>query len=125
MEGRKMNDDEEYTVERHEEAMRVEEKDIKKESKPDREKEGYEMVPAISVGNWFFTFLIQDIPVIGIIALLIWACSDKFSEGKRQYAIARLMYQLIFTGITGVTIYILYIVGTGLLTKLIDYMQML
>ena len=91
----------------------------------DEENSEYEKMYSLSFTNWFFTFLIQDIPIIGEIALLIWAISDKYSEGKKQYAKARLIYKLIFDILAFTTLYILFVVGMNVLEGVIEYMSML
>lgn len=87
--------------------------------------EEYAKMNSLSITNWFATFLIQDIPIIGGICLIVWALSDKYSEGKRQYAIARLIYKLIWDLVALATLYVAYIIGSGLLEKLIEYMDKL
>lgn len=87
--------------------------------------EEYAKMNSLSITNWFATFLIQDIPIIGGICLIVWALSDKYSEGKRQYAIARLIYKLIWDLVALTTLYVAYIIGSGLLEKLIEYMDKL
>ena len=83
----------------------------------------YEKTNSLSVSNWFFTFLIQDIPIIGEIALLIWAFQKRNATGKRQYAVARLIYKLIFDIIAVVILFIMYSMASGALNKLIEYME--
>lgn len=87
--------------------------------------EEYAKMNSLSITNWFATFLIQDIPIIGGICLIVWALSDKYSEGKRQYAIARLIYKLIWDLVALATLYVAYIIGSGLIEKLIEYMDKL
>ena len=49
-----------------------------------------------SVKNWFFSLLIMSIPVIGFLALLYWAFfSDSTAEGKKNFAKAALLWQLV------------------------------
>lgn len=105
--------------------------DVQSEISPDQNKNKndveqsceYEKTNSLSISNWFFTFLIQDIPVIGEIALLIWAFQKRNATGKRQYAVARLIYKLIFDIIAMVILFIMYSMASGALNKLIEYME--
>lgn len=105
--------------------------DVQSEISPDQNKNEneveqsceYEKTNSLSVSNWFFTFLIQDIPIIGEIALLIWAFQKRNATGKRQYAVARLIYKLIFDIIAVVILFIMYSMASGALNKLIEYME--
>lgn len=89
----------------------------------DDQSSDYEKTNSLSISNWFFTFLIQDIPIIGEIALLIWAFQKRNATGKRQYAIARLIYKIIFDAIAIVILYIMYMMASGAINKLIEYME--
>lgn len=105
--------------------------DVQSEISPDQNKNKnvveqnceYEKTNSLSVSNWFFTFLIQDIPIIGEIALLIWAFQKRNATGKRQYAVARLIYKLIFDIIAVAILFIMYSMASGALNKLIEYME--
>ena len=98
---------------------------LKVENNEDNTNSEFEMAKCISFTNWFLTFLIQDIPIIGEIALLLWACSKRNAVGKRQYAIARLIYKLIFDAIAIVIIFMLFKIASGALDALIVYMEAL
>lgn len=98
---------------------------LKVENNEDSTNSEFEMAKCISFTNWFLTFLIQDIPIIGEIALLFWACSKRNAVGKRQYAIARLLYKLIFDIIAIAIIFVLFKVASGALDALIVYMEVL
>lgn len=96
-----------------------------KVSDEDLENSEYELMYSLSFTNWLFTFLIQDIPIIGEIALLFWSFSRKQPVGKKHYARARLIYKLIFDILAFITLYILYVVGIQVLQGVIEYMEML
>lgn len=96
----------------------------KKKLKSDEEVD-FEKANCISFTNWFFTFLIQDIPIIGEIALIFWACSKRNAVGKRQYAIARLIYKLIFDAIAIAILIGMFMVARHFIDMLIQYMEML
>ena len=69
--------------------------------------------------------MIQDIPIIGEIALIFWACSKRNAVGKRQYAIARLIYKLIFDAIAIAILIGMFMVARHFIDMLIQYMEML
>lgn len=94
-------------------------------SKIAKEKVEYAQMPSLTFINWFLTFLIQDIPIIGEIALIIWACQKGNAEGKRQYALARLVYKIIFDIIAIVTLVMVYMITTNVLQGLVNYMDKL
>lgn len=98
---------------------------LKVENNEDNTNSEFEMAKCISFTNWFLTFLIQDIPIIGEVALLFWACSKRNAVGKRQYAIARLIYKLIFDVIAIMIIFMLFKIASGALDALIVYMEAL
>ena len=49
----------------------------------------------MSVGNWFWTIFISGIPLIGIIMLFVWGFSSDTHLGKKNWAKAMLLFQLI------------------------------
>lgn len=49
----------------------------------------------MSVGNWFWTIFIAGIPIIGLIMLLVWGFSSDTHPGKKNWAKAMLLFQLI------------------------------
>lgn len=99
--------------------------DRKKKKLESDEEVDFEKANCISFTNWFFTFLIQDIPIIGEIALIFWACSKRNAVGKRQYAIARLIYKLIFDAIAIAILIGMFMVARHFIDMLIQYMEML
>ena len=104
---------------------RAKNQSINKISDEDLENSEYELMYSLSFTNWLLTFLIQDIPIIGEIALLFWSFSRKQPVGKKHYARARLIYKLIFDALAIITIYLLYVVGMQVLQGVIQYMEML
>ncbi|OOR90827.1 hypothetical protein B0181_04305 [Moraxella caviae] len=46
----------------------------------------------ISLGEWLLTLLILSIPVVNIIALLIWAFSRSTNPSKSNFAKAQLIF---------------------------------
>ena len=49
----------------------------------------------MSVGNWFWTIFIAGIPLVGLIMLFVWGFSSDTHMGKKNWAKAMLLFQLI------------------------------
>lgn len=81
---------------------------------------GYYMPP----GDWFHTFMIMNIPIVGWIYLYRLAYSGEENQ-LRDFAQAYLYYKLIFL-VIGLLFLILFLsAGAIILDKLLAYMQML
>ena len=70
------------------EAERGEEMDAGDESEDEAEDPGREI---ITVDQWFYTFLISAIPVIGLIMLFVWAFGKDTNPNKANWAKASLL----------------------------------
>lgn len=57
--------------------------------------EHYEKNPDVSIGNWFGSKLLLAIPGVHLIMLIVWAITCK-RKSKRSYAIASLLWELVF-----------------------------
>jgi len=49
----------------------------------------------MTIGDWLITFLIQAIPLVGIIMMFIWAFSDSTHPSKKTWAQAALIMMVI------------------------------
>jgi len=49
----------------------------------------------MTVGDWLITFIIQAIPLIGLIMLFVWAFGDGTHPSKKTWAQALLIFALI------------------------------
>jgi len=49
----------------------------------------------LSTGQFIITFIIQSIPIIGFIALIVWAFGSKVNRNKKSYARAILIILII------------------------------
>jgi ABC-type Na+ efflux pump permease subunit len=49
----------------------------------------------MTMGDWLITFLIQAIPLVGIIMLFVWAFGDGTHPSKKTWAQASLVFALI------------------------------
>ncbi len=56
---------------------------------------GRESGSVMTVGEWILTLIIASIPLVGIIALLIWAFSSTAPKCKTNWAKAWLLLQVI------------------------------
>ncbi|MEO6053171.1 MAG: hypothetical protein ABIP97_04090 [Chthoniobacterales bacterium] len=45
----------------------------------------------ITVGQWIITFILQAIPIVGIVMIIIWAIGNNVPVSKRNYARAILI----------------------------------
>ncbi len=53
----------------------------------------------ISVGNWIVTYIITAIPLVNLVALLIWAFSGSTPPSKKNWAIASLIFLVVLFGV--------------------------
>jgi hypothetical protein len=51
--------------------------------------------PAVKTGEWFITFLISAIPIVGFIMLLVWAFGSGTNESKANWAKAALLWFVV------------------------------
>lgn len=49
----------------------------------------------MTVGDWIITFIIQAIPLIGLIMLFVWAFGDGTHPSKKTWAQALLIFALV------------------------------
>ncbi|GIK22603.1 MAG: hypothetical protein HND40_12315 [Ignavibacteriota bacterium] len=49
----------------------------------------------MKIGDWLITFIIQAIPLVGIIMMFVWAFSDSTHPSKKSWAQAALIMSLI------------------------------
>ena len=49
----------------------------------------------MTMGDWLITFLIQMVPLVGLIMLFVWAFGDGTHPSKKTWAQASLVFALI------------------------------
>lgn len=57
--------------------------------------QGFNSSSTVSVGEWMLTLLLTFIPIVNIIALIIWAFSSGTKPSKSNWAKATLLWMLI------------------------------
>jgi hypothetical protein len=73
----------------------------------------------MTLGDWLITFIIQAIPLIGLIMLFVWAFGDGTHPSKKTWAQALLIFALI--GI--VLVIIFFILFWTILASMFSGMQ--
>ena len=68
--------------------------------------------PPLSVGAYLGIVLLSIVPVIGLIVLLVWACSSRVNENRRNVSIVLLLFKLIV---------LFFLLGAGLAGLLIGF----
>lgn len=76
----------------------------------------------LTITNWFFTFMCMNIPIIGLLYLLILSFS-KSQPLKRDFARAYLIYQIIFITISVVLVFIFCYLGLEVMDNALKFMQ--
>ncbi|ERM82547.1 hypothetical protein P872_05845 [Rhodonellum psychrophilum GCM71 = DSM 17998] len=66
--------------------------------------------PPINTGDWFLTILISNIPLIGLIMLVVWAVDKENNPNKSNWAKAKLIWYLVGFGFA---MMVLFFVGFG------------
>jgi uncharacterized Tic20 family protein len=51
----------------------------------------------MTIGDWLITFLLTSIPLVGLVALLIWSCDEDRQPSKSAWAKATLIWYVIST----------------------------
>lgn len=91
-----------------------------KHNKENPESSSYRMPPR----EWFHTFMIMNIPIVGWIYLLSIVRSKKENQ-LRDFAHAYLYYKLVFLIISLLILFLLVLIGMEVLDRLLAYMEML
>jgi hypothetical protein len=68
----------------------------------------------MSIGDWLITFLIQAIPLVGIIMLFVWAFGDGTHPSKKTWAQASLIFALIMFVLVIILIAVMWTVISSL-----------
>jgi hypothetical protein len=68
----------------------------------------------LSTGQFIITFIILSIPVIGFIALMVWAFGSNVNRNKKSYARAVLIMMII----TSITVFLLWSSVIGIILEL-------
>ena len=50
-----------------------------------------EMAPAMTMKDWFITYIVAMIPVVGMIMLFVWAFSNDTNPNRKNYCRAKLI----------------------------------
>lgn len=96
--------------------------DKTKKIKVIKTEEDYYEFRHISIANWFVTFMCMNIPIIGLVYLLILSFS-KSQPLKREFARAYLIYQIIIILISLVFLFIFCYFGLEILDNALKLMQ--
>lgn len=73
--------------------------------------------PPVHTGDWFITILITNIPLIGLVMLIVWAFDSQGNPNKANWAKAKLIWYLLGWGLV---ILILMIVGFGAISGIFE-----
>lgn len=73
--------------------------------------------PTVKTSDWFLTVLIANLPVIGLIMLIVWAFDKQGNPNKSNWAKAKLIWYAV--GIA-FAIFVLLLVGVGTFTGIFN-----
>jgi cytochrome bd-type quinol oxidase subunit 1 len=73
--------------------------------------------PPVTTGDWFLTILVANIPIIGLIMLVVWAIDKQGNPSKANWAKAKLIWYAVAIGL-GLLFIIL--MGIGAVTGMFD-----
>lgn len=77
----------------------------------------YQRSEPVSLGEWMLTLFLTFIPLVNLIALLVWAFSSSTPPSKQNWARATLLWMIIATvfaiGITVLTFGGVMMLGSG------------
>jgi len=90
---------------------------------PEKDDTGTPTPVVPSFWNWFITFFIIDIPVAGLITLIVWSFSKNTDEVKRSFARARLLYRILFGTLTLIIVFLIYRAAIPFFDRLISSLQ--
>jgi len=76
----------------------------------------------LTTANWFFTFMCMNIPVIGLIYLLVVSFS-KSQPLKRDFARAYILYQILFLSISVILVFVFCYYGLEIADNALKFMQ--
>ena len=100
----------------------MEEEPEKKKTKNVRdEKDEKEFSRAAQISGWFQTICFMNIPVIGVIYLIVMAVRKKTPPDKKNFAIAYIIYKVLVWLLALTLIYCLYKVGLNLIDGILKY----
>ena len=100
----------------------MEEEPEKKKTKIVRdEKDEKEFSRAAQISGWFQTICFMNIPIIGVIYLIVMADRKKTPPDKKNFAIAYIIYKVLVWLLALTLIYCLYKVGLNLIDGILKY----
>lgn len=76
----------------------------------------------LTTANWFFTFMCMNIPIIGLIYLLVVSFS-KSQPLKRDFARAYILYQILFLSISVILVLVFCYYGLEIADNALKFMQ--
>jgi cytochrome c biogenesis factor len=79
----------------------------------------YETVDPLTVGQWVVVLLILAVPIVNILALLVWSFNDSTHPSKRNYARANLIIMAVLLAFVALIVLIVSFIGVaggGLIT---------
>ena len=73
--------------------------------------------PPVNTGDWFLTIFIANIPILGLIMLVVWAIDKNGNPNKANWAKAKLLWYALAAGLG---ILFLILMGVGAVTGIFD-----
>jgi hypothetical protein len=73
--------------------------------------------PSVTTGDWFLTILVANIPIIGLIMLVVWAIDKQGNPSKANWAKAKLIWYAVAIGLGLIFIILM---GIGAVTGMFD-----
>lgn len=92
-----------------------------KKSEQRQSKEGGAFRHPAEVGRWFQMICFMNIPVFGVLFLLIKLLRKSTPAEQRSFAAAYLIYRFLVLLLAGTVVFILYQVGLDFIGELLKY----
>jgi hypothetical protein len=73
--------------------------------------------PPVTTGDWFLTILVANIPIIGLVMLVVWAIDKQGNPSKANWAKAKLIWYAVAVGLGLIFIILM---GIGAVTGVFD-----
>lgn len=73
--------------------------------------------PPVNTGDWFLTIFIANIPLIGLIMLVVWTIDKNGNPNKANWAKAKLLWYAVAFGLG---IIFLILMGIGAVTGIFN-----
>lgn len=77
----------------------------------------------VMVSSWFVTICCIQIPIVGLIILLVMSFSRKTAPSKKSFARAYLIYRILVWVITAVILFVLLRFGLSFYSNILSYVR--